>query len=85
MTMPIGNPMGYIKGAKNISVKNATKKMAGKSSGAMSTARNSRIGQAIVKNPRKAMAIGAAGVVGAGLSRSRRSGLDKGKTGMYNY
>jgi hypothetical protein len=73
------------KTGKKIAQKTSKTATSARSSGAMATAKNSRIGQAIVKNPKKAMAIGAAGVAGVGVSRSRRSGLNKGKTGMYNY
>ena len=83
--MPKLNPMGYIKGAKKISATNATKNISGKSSAAMSSITNSRMAKSVMKHPGRSAAIGAAGVAGLGMARSRRSGLNKGKTGMYNY
>lgn len=83
--MPKLNPMGYIKGAKNISATNATKTISGKSSAATASIRNSRMAKSIMKHPGRSAAIGAAGVAGLGLARSRKSGLNKGRSSMYNY
>lgn len=56
-----------------------------KSSGVMSSAKNTRMGKAIMRNPGRSAAIGAAGVAGLGMARSRKSGLNKGRSSMYNY
>jgi hypothetical protein len=87
--MPIGNPMGYIKKAKGMASRMAGGRSSGISSGSAASKRLSGVQNYVKNNKAKSAMIGGGAAMGiGGISRTRRSGLDKNKgrpTGMYKY